>query len=146
MAGFGSSYYDSDTFCNFCVQNMPILHNFVKYFKIEAKALIEAAEKDPILIDSYSGLAQQSICKLDYVAYDGYDFKLKKQITLRLTKQEAACLEMLSTGKTFKEVARSLTISPRTVEGHIYNVKMKSKTDSTNHLIKMFSNLVKRID
>ena len=43
ISSFGSSFYDTGTFLNFCTQNMVTFQNFIKYFRTEAKDLIEMA-------------------------------------------------------------------------------------------------------
>ena len=138
---FGTSSYQTSTFLNFCIQNLIVLQNFIQYFKTEAEDLIEAAKKDPIMLSPRSPLKAPKSTSMDFV---GYDFKNKKKITLKLTGQEAASLKQLGTGKTFKEAAKNLLISPRTVENHIYSAKMKSGCNSTNDLVELFSTLTRR--
>jgi DNA-binding CsgD family transcriptional regulator len=55
-----------------------------------------------------------------------------------LSSQEFKCLAWLSRGKTAKEVARMMSLSPRTVESYIDNVKFKTKIDSRSKLIDLF--------
>lgn len=142
LAGFGSNFHNSN-FCNFCVQNMVILQSFIKYFRDEGHNLIEAAKKNPVLIAPLSTY-QSPNQRFDRMQYVGYDFKNNKKINLSLTGQEAASLKQLGTGKTFKEAAKNLLISPPTVENHIYSAKMKSKCKSTDELLELFSTLTRR--
>jgi DNA-binding CsgD family transcriptional regulator len=58
-------------------------------------------------------------------------------IDIAFTHREYATLLQLAHGKTFKEAAQVLQISPRTVETHIN--KMKNKTNfPTSKLIRLF--------
>ena len=141
ISTFGGSSYETGVFCNFCTHNLRILQNFIKYFREQAKDLIDAAEKDPIMIAPSS--TYKSI-KSNPLSFIGYDFKRKEKITWRLTGQEAASLEQLASGKTFKEAARNLLISPRTVESYIHNAKTKIGCQSTHALLEIFSNLASR--
>ncbi|RZI45946.1 helix-turn-helix transcriptional regulator [Candidatus Finniella inopinata] len=138
---FGSSSYEIGVFLNFCIQHLVVFQNFIKYFRTEAEGLIEIIKKDPIILAPGLTLESQKSTPADFV---GYDFKKKKKITLRLTGQEAATLQQLSKGQTFKGAAKNLLISPRTVENHIYSAKMKSKCNSTNELLEVFSTLTPR--
>ncbi len=49
----------------------------------------------------------------------------KEALIAKLTKQESICLHYLMLGHSSKQIARILTLSPRTVEGHIHNIKTK---------------------
>lgn len=56
-----------------------------------------------------------------------------------LTKREIECLSYLLRGKTFKEIALTLKLSPRTVECHINNIKEKVGAHTKSELIKILS-------
>lgn len=47
-------------------------------------------------------------------------------VDVHLSKREAECLYQLRLGKTAKESAKALNISPRTVETHLENIKQKT--------------------
>lgn len=55
-----------------------------------------------------------------------------------LSPQEFKCLALLSRGKTAKEIGRSLTLSSRTVESYIENIKCKMKVTSRDRLVDLF--------
>jgi DNA-binding CsgD family transcriptional regulator len=42
------------------------------------------------------------------------------------SKRESECLVALAKGKTYKQIAQQLNISPRTVESHINSIKRRS--------------------
>ena len=50
----------------------------------------------------------------------------------KLTERESSILELLATGLTAKVIARQLSISYRTVETHIANMRNKTKMDTLN--------------
>lgn len=54
---------------------------------------------------------------------------------LKLSKREVECLNLLANGNNTKEVARILSISPRTVETYIHAIKSKSGLRFKNALI-----------
>jgi LuxR family quorum-sensing system transcriptional regulator SolR len=45
--------------------------------------------------------------------------------TIHLTQRQSQCLDCLLGGKSAKQIARILQISPRTVETHIAKIMMK---------------------
>jgi DNA-binding CsgD family transcriptional regulator len=49
----------------------------------------------------------------------------EKRSPVSLSPRQAECLLMVSEGKTSKEIARSLSLAPRTVEYHIQNALQK---------------------
>lgn len=53
----------------------------------------------------------------------------------KLTKRELDCLFYLMRGKTMREIAASVFSSPRTVEKHIENIKMKFGCRSRSEII-----------
>ncbi|MBU0744420.1 MAG: LuxR C-terminal-related transcriptional regulator [Gammaproteobacteria bacterium] len=56
-------------------------------------------------------------------------------ITKHLSKREQECLFYLTQGKGIKEIAKLLTLSPRTIETHIDNIKSKLHCHSRSSLI-----------
>lgn len=55
-----------------------------------------------------------------------------------LSKRQRECLTLLSIGKTIKETAKLLSISPRTVESYLGNIKMKSGITEKSKLLDAF--------
>lgn len=58
-----------------------------------------------------------------------------------LTPRELECARLIIIGKTTKEIARDLNISPKTVEIYITNIKNKTNCHYKNDLIKSYRNL-----
>lgn len=138
VVGFGCNSRE-DNFHSICIQNLPILRSFITYFRHQAKDIIEAAEQQAVYTLPIDMCNKPSLhIHQDFI---GYDFFNKKKLQLRLTNQEAACLTKLAQGKSFKETARLLTLSPRTVESYLHNIKNKMGCDSTSELLNIFCNL-----
>ena len=57
---------------------------------------------------------------------------------ITISKREWECLYMLAGGKTMKEAAKSLRLSPRTVESYLNNLKIKTGYNTKSDLIKMY--------
>ena len=52
-----------------------------------------------------------------------------------LTKRELSCAYFLLQGKSNKEIAQKLNISPRTVEDYVSNIRFKIKCKNRSELI-----------
>ena len=53
----------------------------------------------------------------------------------RLTVRETEVLQLIATGHSAKEAALELRIAPCTVERHVENVRLKTRTRNRAHLI-----------
>jgi len=60
-----------------------------------------------------------------------------------LTPRELECLSYLTSGKTAKEIARIIDASPRTVETHINNIRLKTGCQSKRELTQWFEETFK---
>lgn len=52
-----------------------------------------------------------------------------------LTNRESEVLRLVAMGRSAKEVALELNIAPCTVERHIENVRMKTRTRNRAHMV-----------
>ncbi len=75
ISTFVGSSYETGVFCNFCTHNLRILQNFIKYFREQAKDLIDAAEKDPIMIAPGSTYKSIKSNPLSFCNYPGWERK-----------------------------------------------------------------------
>ncbi len=53
----------------------------------------------------------------------------------QLTGRESEVLQLIALGRTAKEVAQMLEIAPCTVERHIENVRLKTRTRNRAHMV-----------
>lgn len=60
-----------------------------------------------------------------------------------LTLREIECLSYLTTGKSAKEIARLINISPRTVETHISNIRLKTRCQTKTEMTVWFEETFK---
>ncbi len=56
-------------------------------------------------------------------------------VVVMLTKREHDVLQLLARGYSAKEVALSLSITPRTVESHIDKIRLKTRTRNRTHMV-----------
>ncbi|HAT4486864.1 TPA: LuxR C-terminal-related transcriptional regulator [Legionella pneumophila] len=77
---------------------------------------------------------------LNIIGLVGFSIELpQSNIIKALTPREYEVLSVLSDGYTDKQIAKKLSISPRTVEAHINNSKQKLSVKTRAELIAQFS-------
>lgn len=69
---------------------------------------------------------------------NSFELSGRKINNVYLSKREIECLYFLARGKTAKMIAKILTLSPRTVEYYIDNIKVKLNVRSKSELIDKF--------
>jgi DNA-binding CsgD family transcriptional regulator len=62
-----------------------------------------------------------------------------------ITPRELECLSYFTTGMSAKEIARTIDASPRTVEQHIANIRMKTGCHTKNELAQWFKDKFKHV-
>lgn len=62
---------------------------------------------------------------LSCIHADGYEVGSKNGF-IRLTKREYECINYLAKGATLKSIAKKLQLSPKTIEAHVSNIKLKT--------------------
>lgn len=58
--------------------------------------------------------------------------------TYRLTPREIEVLQLVSEGRSAKQIALQLIISPSTVERHVENVRLKTGARNRAHMTSIF--------
>jgi len=123
----------------FYLNNLDFLEKFTRYFKEKADPLICQAESEKLIISrvaektilpNYQNVEHASLDIIDDLNLDN-DYEKAK----RVTKREKECLHWLVEGKTAEEIAMILSISKRTVEAHIFNLKNKLNCFKLSRLI-----------
>ena len=56
----------------------------------------------------------------------------------KLSKRQNECLYFLATGMTIKEIARTMALSPRTIEHYLEAIKIKLNCKSRSELVKIY--------
>lgn len=113
---------------NLYTNKIELLNGISQFILEKAAPEIKLAEKNldllPILTNKINITKPQ-------IAYDSFKLDLSKYTFYRneqeisLTKREIECLYYLSIGKTAYEISLILSISKRTVETHVQNIKNK---------------------
>lgn len=131
-----------------------IINDFIDLFECANAELINLACKEKFMLplkkellfaDDGSGL-QNGKAVEDF--YNEILYNKKKPFRFfvngtYLTIRETECLTYTTMGMTIKEIAIKLKISPRTVETHINNIKLKSNIQYKHQLCQKIINLKK---
>jgi DNA-binding CsgD family transcriptional regulator len=142
--GFASNK-ENDNILNFYINKKSILDLFFVFFKEKNSDLINIQDENKFIqpisifhndIASPSALLDSNIIENFLKNITTEKFYLKNGISLG--KREGECLTYFSTGKTAKEIARIMNLSPRTVESYIINVKRKVGINKKSELIDLF--------
>jgi DNA-binding CsgD family transcriptional regulator len=122
----------------FFFENRDLLRNIALYLKekIFSDKSLSQAFNTRCIIPSLTTLQDESITNLSKQEffnvnhyYFGYIFEDNY-----LTKREVECLKLFFMGKTAKQIAKNLSISFRTVEKHIENIRIKAKLSDSSEL------------
>jgi DNA-binding CsgD family transcriptional regulator len=119
-----------------------IFESFIKYFNHAASDFISVDEKIMIIHPGYKIPAYNLSCDEPFQKLQA---KLLKDINsyankkMHLTRREIECIKYLSQGKTAKEIANFLKLSPRTIEAYLQNARLRLDCSSKSHLIDLFN-------
>lgn len=121
------------------LNRLEILDQFINYFLDKAANLISNAYKKPIAVINTSSFQQISefdftLDLLNEFTKNLKNLKVNNQ-TIKLTKRESECLNLLLKGYSSKRIARELDISYRTVEIHCDNIRKKTSTNTRLELL-----------
>lgn len=128
---------------NFFLNNKELCQRFFNYFHSKMD-LLNIENAPCISTPEFTNLFTQDQTQLDsheqekirnYLNETSTNKCYLKTHNIHITRREAECLYHLSLGKTFKEIARLLKISPRTIETHINTLKDKTLCHTKGELI-----------
>jgi DNA-binding CsgD family transcriptional regulator len=131
------------------INNIGLFERFSYYFREKFSDILSAEDIKKVSLPTVSASIFEDCNKLalekeksfhDFIAHT-FPQKLSLNINgkeVPLSSQEFKCLAWLSRGKTAKEAARMMGLSPRTVESYMDNVRFKTKIDSRSKLIDLF--------
>jgi len=145
-----ASHAEEVDFLNHCINNISNLHAFSTYFTSEASELIKEAVSDPI-IQPWVNECYINKPLINFVGSQSkarnnkIQFKYNGKI-IYLTNREVQCSGLIIKGKTCKEIAKELKLSPRTVEVYIQNLKDKFSCRSKSMLIECLFSLIHGYD
>jgi DNA-binding CsgD family transcriptional regulator len=129
---------------HFYANHFYLLEHFIQYFNQRAKDLIDCNDKKRLAYFKqefsfnqqcpYQSLAHNIENFLRETRFNGLTIK-GQDTNICLTARETECLKYLALGKSIKEIARTLGLSPRTIEYYIQNTKNKTGLKSRGELL-----------
>lgn len=126
----------------YLIKNVNMLKKFILFFK-------EKIHKDKKLIQGLEARHQNITQKNDVLNVENLppvDFKIQKYYLggafrdIPFSRREAECLKYLYYGKSAKEIAKILQLSPRTIETYINNIKSKTHINSLQEILSKLEN------
>lgn len=113
---------------NYCINNLDLINSFVGYFKEKAHEFIYNLDcKDMAFFNCSTTLINTSAKTQSFpmLNMQKVPFYLESE-KIYLTSREALCLSFIGFGYSTKNIASTLNLSPRTVEQHIGNIRIKA--------------------
>lgn len=105
----------------------------VEVMKAGAVDFLQKPYREQALLDCInSALGRDAAARRSKAQVDDFDQRLA-----RLTEREREVLEQMLAGRSTKEIAKSLAISPRTAEAHRHNLLRKFGAASAKELVRM---------
>lgn len=112
------------------------IYKFIKYFNNEAKPILH--ENLDYQIDIAS-IKSERFHHSNIIELSSPTLSLDEKISdLNISARESDCLKLVLAGKTIKETAKMLTISPRTVEDYLNRLKKKLGLKYKRELFDLF--------
>jgi two-component system response regulator FixJ len=106
-------------------------------FKSGAAEFLEKPVDDERLLEAVHDAIRAHVRSRERLAAD----REARERYARLSEREREVLGLVVAGLTNKEIARALTLSPRTVETHRANLSQKLQADSLAQLIRRYATL-----
>ncbi|MBX9702988.1 MAG: helix-turn-helix transcriptional regulator [Silvanigrellaceae bacterium] len=117
------------------LNNLPLLKNFTKYFIEKATDLIDCSDiqklaffKSPVTYNSPLDILsnkEKANSFLEATKREQFYVTGKNKCVI-ISNRELDCLRLFARGRTMKEIAKNLNLSPRTAECYINNIKLKT--------------------
>lgn len=107
---------------SFYINKLAAIEKFIQAFDDQHHDIIQAMTKNPIALPNKSrDINYKAICLKD----GRFTVRGRYGLTY-VTTQELTCLRLLAFGAAYKEIARHLRVSPRTIETYINRVKQRT--------------------
>jgi DNA-binding CsgD family transcriptional regulator len=132
----------SSEFINLIINEYSTIQKFIHYFDDSTLKLREELYKNPDDVKSF-GLKPSSFTLplADFGVEQKIEFLKKIQFILsedripKFSKREQDCIKLTLQGQTMLEMAKTLGLSPRTIESYLNNLKMKLNCYTKSELI-----------
>lgn len=141
--GFFFDLHDQKAYEKY-LQHFDVFENFIFYYKDKAHELLKKASENRLQVHerhlqvSNLQVPTSNTNVQDDMLLPKQYFLMHKANCVSVSRREYQCLSLLAHGEKFKEIARSLKLSDRTVETHLVNLKHKLSIDSLGQAIEIY--------
>lgn len=120
------------------ISQFKLLQRFIRYFKYENRDAFQDAIDDSVdlkILKKHLYFEDKNIVACHPVACDS----VLDNLIYKLSTREQQCLSLLLEGKSAKEIAKMLSLSYRTIEEYIVNLKHKTGCRRLHDLFALFN-------
>jgi DNA-binding CsgD family transcriptional regulator len=118
---------------SFYLNKLKSIDFFIHEFDKNHQQLVQTMHQNPITVP-----LRQRDMNCEKICLGNAKLKVKgRRGYTHITVQELACLRLLSLGRSYKEIAKQLDVSPRTVETYIYRIKLRTDFYTLQELIEL---------
>lgn len=107
----------------------PLLENFISYFHIKGKKLLQDAYRYEVMLP-FASLCNEHDSLENTTNADKFNMQLRSKLNYYLSNKEKLIINGYVDGKNAKQIAHDLKLSSRTVEW--YTMKLKDKFEAKN--------------
>ncbi|MBT4879833.1 MAG: hypothetical protein HOI80_01425 [Alphaproteobacteria bacterium] len=140
---------ENENVANHYLKNVDLLERFVLYFKNRCQDILDVSNEDKLIVSKgkkkQPNKVVEEVPKKDVFAertkVDTLKISIAKAIPEKdkfIRYREAEAIYFLSRGRTMKETAFCMSLSPRTVEKYLENVRSRLECFSKSELIEVF--------
>jgi len=122
---------------NTYLTKIDVLKKFCAYFLEQAAPIIKLVEKNKVILPFHKK-------KIDFIDHDDTNSALYNILANRksLSRRQLQCTKLLLAGNSICEIATTLSLSPRTIEHYLNNLKIKLKCKNKTELIIKLTNML----
>lgn len=123
----------------FYLNNIALIKLFVQYFKDKSKNMVDKLSDNPYIFEEFNQGFVFEHARIPCT--DELVTKIEAERLIenyKLSPREMQCMKLLSQGKSTKEIARDLELSPNTVQFYINNLKDKVNCRKVAEVIKLY--------
>ena len=125
---FASTLQNTAIINRFYLNNLGVLHQYGLDFKDQAKNILKIADENSMQ------LTDTEVCHADC--------RPEEHSIINLTSRQYDCSRLLLQGMTYKEIARELNLSSRTIESYVDILKIKLACKNKTELVIKLSDVI----
>ncbi len=142
-----ATHKENVNFPNFFLNHIDTLKHYIFYFKnnfltkIDSQIIdtisVPTISKESFIQETNKRIDMQTSSFIEASRINNYVFHRGNE-RISLSRRELECLQYLSHGKSTKEIASHLQLSPRTIEMYLQRIKEKTEIPSRSKLIDFY--------